>query len=63
MKSKNGRPLEIEAGVPGTPKISHLSIQEACNRFLAKRGLHNPGFRRSEWLYGRMSINQQQKAA
>jgi hypothetical protein len=63
MTTKNRKVIAIEAGVPGTPRISHLSIQEACNRFLAKRGLHNPGFRRSEWLYGRMAIGQQQKAA
>jgi hypothetical protein len=63
MTKKNHTIIHIEAGVPGTPKISHLSIQEACNRFLAKRGLHNPGFRRSEWLYGRMAIGQQRRAA
>jgi hypothetical protein len=62
MKFKNGLVTEFEAGVPGVPRINHLLMQKACNRFLAKRGLYNPGFRRSEWLFGRMAIGQQRRA-
>ncbi len=56
MTKKNHRVIAIEDGVPGCPRIGHLAIHAACDRFLAKRGLHNPGFRRSEWLYGRMAM-------
>jgi hypothetical protein len=62
MTTKNGKVLAIEAAVPGTPRINHLSIHQACNRFLAKRGLHNPGFARSEWLYGRMAMKRRAAA-
>jgi hypothetical protein len=55
MKFKNGCVTEVERGVPGLPMINHKLMQHACDRFLAKRGLYNPGFRRSEWLFGRMS--------
>jgi hypothetical protein len=54
MHAKNGRPIKLEEGVPGFPRIGHLAIHKACDRFLAKRGLANPGFRRSEFLFGRM---------
>jgi hypothetical protein len=62
MTTKNRKVIAIEDGVPGTPRINHLSIQEACNRFLAKRGLYNPGFARSEWLYGRMAMKRRAAA-
>jgi hypothetical protein len=62
MTKKNGRVLAIEAGVPGCPRIGHLAIHQACDRFLAKRGLHNPGFARSEWLYGRMAMKRRAAA-
>jgi hypothetical protein len=62
MTKKNHRVIAIEAGVPGTPKIGHLAIHQACDRFLAKRGLRVGGFRRSEWLYGRMAINRRAAA-
>ncbi|NBW13926.1 MAG: hypothetical protein EBR82_38575 [Caulobacteraceae bacterium] len=63
MKFKNGLVTEVERGVPGLPQINHTLMQKACDRFLAKRGLYNPGFRRSEWLFGRMAIGQQRRAA
>lgn len=64
MKSKNGRPLEIEDAVPGYPRIGHLAIHRACERFFAKRGMRTaPSFRRSEFLFGRMAINQRRAAA
>lgn len=62
MTYKNRTIIGIENGVPGVPLIDHKRMQHACDRFLAKRGLHNPGFRRSEWLFGRMSINQRRAA-
>jgi hypothetical protein len=46
------------------PQINHLLMQKACDRFLAKRGLiTGASFRRSEWLFGRMAIGQQRRAA
>lgn len=56
MTLRNGKVHRIEGAVPGVPRISHLEIQAACNKFLARRGLHAPGFRRSEWLYGRPAM-------
>jgi hypothetical protein len=54
MKLKNGLVTEIEDGVPGLPRMNHLTIQRACDRFLMRRGLITaPSFRRSAWLYGR----------
>lgn len=63
MTKKNHRVIAIEDGVPGAPKIGHLAIHQACDRFLAKRGLRTGGFRRSEWLFGRAAIGQQRRAA
>jgi hypothetical protein len=63
MTKKNHTIIAIEDGVPGCPRINHLAIHKACDRFLAKRGLHNPGFRRSEWLFGRPAIGQRRAAA
>ena len=64
MKFKNGLVTEVERGVPGLPRINHLLMQKACDRFLAKRGLvTGASFRRSEWLFGRMAIGQQRRAA
>ena len=64
MKFKNGCITDIEAGVPGLPKIGHTAIQKACDRFLAKRGLiTSANFRRSEWLFGRPAIGQRRAAA
>jgi hypothetical protein len=64
MKFKNGCVTEVERGVPGLPRIGHIAVQKACDRFLAKRGLITaPSFRRSEWLFGRMAIGQQRRAA
>lgn len=63
MTKKNHTIIHIEAGVPGCPQISHLGIQQACNRFLAKRGLiASANFRRSEWLFGRAAIGQRRAA-
>jgi hypothetical protein len=63
MTKRNHTILAIEAGVPGCPRINHLEIHKACDRFLSKRGLPTHSFRRSEFLFGRMAIGQQQKAA
>ena len=58
MKLKNGLVTEIEDGVPGLPRMNHLTIQRACDRFLAKRGLvTGASFRRSGWLFGRAAAN------
>jgi hypothetical protein len=63
MKLKNGLVTEVERGVPGLPQISHLLMQKACDRFLAKRGLiTGANFRRSEWLFGRAAIGQRRAA-
>jgi hypothetical protein len=63
MKLKNGKVMEIEGGVAGLPRINHLAIHKACDRFLAKRGLiAGASFRRSEWLFGRMAINRRAAA-
>jgi hypothetical protein len=63
MTKKNHTILAIEDGVPGCPRINHLEIHKACDRFLGKRGLPTHNFRRSEFLFGRPAIGQQQKAA
>ena len=56
MKSKNGRPLEIEEAVPGHRRVNHLLIKDACDRFFAKRGMVTDyGFRNSQFLFGRMA--------
>ena len=58
MKLKNGIVTEIEDGVPGLPRMNHLTIQRACDRFLARRGLSTgASFRRSCWLFGRPAAN------
>jgi len=58
MKLKNGLVTEIEDGVPGLPRMNHLTIQRACDRFHAKRGLvTGASFRRSAWLFGRPAAN------
>ena len=63
MKFKNGCITDIEAGVPGLPKIGHTAIQKACDRFLAKRGLiTGASFRRSSWLFGRAAANRRAAA-
>jgi hypothetical protein len=54
MKRKNGKVLEVERGTPGIPRMFHLDVHRACDRFLAKRGLvTGASFRKSAWLYGR----------
>ena len=64
MKFKNGCVTEVEEGVPGVPKIGHLAIQRACDRFLMRRGLITaPSFRRSAWLYGRTVATSPRRAA
>ena len=64
MKFKNGCVTEVERGVPGLPRINHLLMQKACDRFLEKRGMMTgASFRRSEWLFGRMATGKQRRAA
>ena len=64
MTKRNHTIIHIEGGVPGLPQMNHLSIQQACDRFLAKRGLiTGANFRRSEWLFGRAAIGQRRAAA
>jgi len=58
MTLHNGKTLALEYEPTG-PLFGRLmlearSINAACDRFLAKRGLMTqPSFRRSEWLFGR----------
>lgn len=53
MKTKNGRPIQLEDGVPGIPRIYHLEMHRACDRFLAKRGIGTVNAeRRNNWLFG-----------
>jgi hypothetical protein len=50
----NGKTHRIEDGVPGVPRMYHLDIHRACDRFLASRGLtQSSGSRRNSWLFGR----------
>ena len=53
MTLKNGKVHKLEAGAPGIPRIHHLEMHRACDRFLASRGIiaEPPDFRRSAWLY------------
>ena len=54
MKLKNGLVTEIEDGVPGIPRMFHLQIHRACDRFLASRGLTTVSAqRRNSWLFGK----------
>ena len=56
MTLKNGKTHKIEAGVPGVPRIVHLEMHAACDRWLASRGLATQGaFRKSAWLYGNVT--------
>jgi hypothetical protein len=56
MTLKNGKTHKIEAGVPGMPRIMHLEMHAACDRFLASRGLATQSaFRKSAWLYGNVT--------
>jgi hypothetical protein len=54
MTYRNGKVHAIEPAVPGCPRISHLEIQQACNRFLQSRGaMTDHNFRNSEFIFGR----------
>ena len=56
MTLKNGKTHKIEDAVPGIPRIHHLEMHRACDRFLASRGLvTQSAFRHSAWLYGRVT--------
>lgn len=53
MTLRNGKVHHIEPAVPGCPRIHHTEMQQACNRFLASRGVmtdHN--FRSSDFIFG-----------
>jgi len=53
MTLRNGKIHKIEDGVPGIPRMRHLEVQQACNRFLQSRGVmtdHN--FRNSDFIFG-----------
>lgn len=53
MHAKNGRPIRLEDGAPGYPRMHHLAIHRACDRFLESRGLvTTSGSRRNTWLFG-----------
>jgi hypothetical protein len=53
MTLRNGKVYRLEDGIPGTPRIYHLAIHRACDRFLASRGLiTDPTSRRHAWLFG-----------
>jgi hypothetical protein len=54
MHAKNGRPIRLEEGVPGYPRMHHLAIHRACDRFLESRGLTTvSSSRRNTWLFGK----------
>jgi len=54
MHAKNGRPIRLEEGVPGYPRMHHLAIHRACDRFLESRGLATvSASRRNTWLFGK----------
>ena len=54
MTTKNGRPIQIDRGTAGVPRIYHLEMHRACDRFLAKRGIGTaPVGRRNNWLFGK----------
>ena len=57
MTLKNGKTHKIEAGVPSVPRIMHLEVHAACDKFLASRGIIDsaPAFRKSAWLYGQVT--------
>jgi hypothetical protein len=62
MTLKNRKVHKLEAGVPGVPRIGHLEVQRACDRFLASRGLSTQSaFRKSAWLYG--TVTAERRAA
>ena len=53
MTYKNGKVHHIESAVPGIPRMHHLEVQQACNRFLASRGaLTDHNFRSSDFIFG-----------
>ena len=54
MTYKNGKVHHIEPAVPGIPRMHHLEVHEACNRFLQSRGaLTDHNFRSSDFIFGR----------
>ena len=54
MHAKNGRPIRLEESVPGYPRMYHLAIHRACDRFLESRGLATvSSSRRNTWLFGK----------
>jgi hypothetical protein len=54
MTTKNGKPIQIDRGTAGVPRIYHLEFHRACDRFLAKRGIGTaPVGRRNNWLFGK----------
>jgi hypothetical protein len=54
MHAKNGRPIRLEEGVPGYPRMHHLAMHRACDRFLESRGLTTvSSSRRNTWLFGK----------
>jgi hypothetical protein len=54
MTKKNHTILAIEDGVPGYPRMHHLAIHRACDRFLESRGLATvSASRRNTWLFGK----------
>lgn len=55
MILRNGKVHRFEEGIPGEPRMYHLTIHRACDRFLASRGLTaiDPTSRRHAWLFGR----------
>lgn len=54
MHAKNGRPIKLEEGVPGWPRVGHLAIHRACDRFLRSRGLmQHSDSRKHGFLFGK----------
>ncbi len=54
MTLLNGKTHRIEGGIPGIPRMFHLDIHRACDKFLASRGLLPTvaGSRQNSWLFG-----------
>ena len=53
MTYRNGKIHRIEEGLPETPRMYHLSIHRACDRFLASRGVATGyNFRNSDFIFG-----------
>lgn len=54
MKTKNGQPIQVEEGTAGVPRIYHLEMHRACDKFFARRGIASiAAARRNSFLFGK----------